>query len=817
MPAFRPALPVVLTLLTCGFAVKLPTNLRADDAPSAADAGGIRFFENKIRPLLVARCTSCHGAKKQESGFRADTFAGLVQGGDSGVALVPGKPDESLLIAAVGYQDESLQMPPDKPLSGAEIADLKRWVALGMPHPDAAGITPRRSQWDLDEARQFWSLQPPSAPALPTTVAPVASPIDLFVRAQQADMQLAPNPSADRATLIRRLTFDLVGLPPAPHRVRQFLADPAPDALDRVADRLLASPRYGERWGRHWLDVARYADSNGLDENIAHGNAWRYRDYVIAAMNEDKPYDQFLVEQIAGDLLPAANDAQRNAQLIATGFLSLGPKVIAEGDEVKMEMDIIDEQLSTLGRSLLGMTIGCARCHDHKFDPLLTEDYYALAGIFKSTRTMESLKRIARWWENPTPDAVTRQTQAAHQAKVDAQQAKIDQLLSVADQQLTPAQAKLDPAARAKLYSPDIQKQLAPLQKTLKEIQDAAPAVPSAMGVTEGEVTDLQVHLRGSHLSLGKRVPRRIPVVFVGSEQPAFPTAQSGRLELASWLTADDQPLVSRVMVNRVWRWHFGQGIVSTPDNFGRLGSAPTHGPLLDWLAVRFRQDGWSLKRLHRLVISSETYRQSSDDNAANSSIDPANQQLWRSHVRRLEAEAFRDSLLLVGHQLDSHMGGSLLHVGNREFLFNHLSKDTTTYDSRKRSVYLPVIRNHLYDVFQLFDYADASVLNGNRPTTTVPSQALFLMNADLVESVCASMAEEVLRDPQTTTSARIERLYWQTLGRGAEPREIDRAVQFIEQLTTLDGLRPAGEAQATAWKAFCHALLASNEFIYVQ
>jgi hypothetical protein len=621
---------------------------------------------------------------------------------------------------------------------------------------------------------------------------------------------LRPAAPADRRTLIRRVTFDLTGLPPTPEEVEAWLSDHSPDAYERLVDRLLASPAYGERWGRHWLDLARYADSNGLDENVAHGNAWRYRDYVVAAFNADKPYDQFLLEQIAGDLLPADQGTQHE-RLAATAFLALGPKVLAEPDEKKMEMDIIDEQVDTLGRAVMGLTLGCARCHDHMFDPVTTEDYYGLAGVFVSTRTMETFKKVARWHEHPlaTPEQLAQK--ADHDRKVAELKAQI--------------KALGEKAKDAKPDEAEAQQSQARMKKHREELtalEKSAPELPSAMGVGEAKVMDAAVLRRGNPLAPGRVVPRRFPTVLTGDAQPPLPADQSGRLELARWLTRPDHPLTSRVLVNRLWRWHFGQGLVRSVDNFGLLGERPTHPQLLDWLARRFIEDGWSIKRMHRLILLSATYQQSSTQHSALStqhSKDPDNRLLGRMSLRRLEAEAIRDSLLAVSGLLDRTAGGPVLrHVKNREFLFDHTSKDQTTYDSRRRSLYLPVIRNHLYDVFQLFDATDATVSNGDRATTTVATQALFLMNSGLMNEASDHLAARLLARTDLDDAGRVRLLYLTGYGRPPTDREADRAVAAIAGFD--DDLRAteadAGQRRARAWALFCHVILASNEFVSV-
>ncbi|WP_254507046.1 PSD1 and planctomycete cytochrome C domain-containing protein [Anatilimnocola floriformis] len=784
-------------------------SLRADDQE------GNRFFESKIRPILVKHCYECHGPDLQENKLRVDSLEGINRGGKAGALIIAGKPEKSLLIAAVGYQVPDLQMPPDKKLGEREIADLTAWVKMGAPHPDRqAGGPAVVEKFDLAEGKKFWSFQPIVDHPTPAVkdVAWAKNGVDSFVLAQLEAKDIRPAAAVDKLTLLRRATFDLTGLPPTPAEIATFLQDESPTAFAAVVDRLLDSPHYGERWGRHWLDVARYADSNGVDENVAHGNAWRYRDYVVRSLNADKPYDQFLVEQLAGDLLPPTDDtAMRNDRLIATGFLSLGPKVLAEVDKTKMEMDILDEQLDTVGRSILGLTFGCARCHDHKFDPIRAEDYYAMVGIFKSTRTMETFTTIAKWWENPLAPAAEVQRKVALDKLVAEQKAALDALLKKSKDELA---AKLKPAELPKDFetqlSPEVQTELKVRREELARLTASVPVIPTAMGVSDGKVTDVPVHIRGSHLALGEVAQRGFPVVLVSTEQPKLPADRSGRLELANWLVRRDHPLTARVMVNRIWRWHFGQGLVSTTDNFGKLGERPSHPELLDWLAARFMDSGWSLKKMHRLIMLSQTYQQSSAFDAKGFAADPENRLYWRMPLRRLEAEEIRDALLTSSGLLDRTPGTSLLHVGNREFLFDHTSKDGTKYDSKKRSLYLPVIRNNLYDVFQLFDATDATVLDGNRATTVVAPQALFMLNSDLVLAASKGLAESVIAET-ASPSTRVEQLYLRTFGRSPNATEVERAMAYVEKQRT------AGKSEAEAWSSFGHVLFSANEFIYLK
>jgi cytochrome c553 len=836
-----------LLAVQLGFFCANCTTIQADD--------GTDFFEKKIRPILIKHCYECHGEDEQESDLRLDSYAEMLRGGATAPAIVPGEPNESLLLHTIGYEDDELQMPPDGKLSDAVIADFRKWIEMDAPHPDAnkASILPRKGALDLEKERQFWSFQPLVDTAIPTVMGsnwPQQS-IDYFILSKLEQQQLSPAAPADRRTLIRRVTFDLTGLPPTPAEIDYFLYDKSPDAYQHLIDRLLDSEAYGERWGRFWLDVVRYADSNGLDENVAHGNAWRYRNYVIAAFNQDRPFNEFLTEQIAGDLMPKTKStATNNRRVIATGFLVLGPKVLAEVDKVKMEMDIIDEQVSTVGQAFMGMTFGCARCHDHKFDPISTEDYYALAGVFKSTTTMESFKTIAKWHETEIATEQDRANYKIETSLINTKTAELKTFTDAANKELLAALGieKL-PAKPETQYPADTKKQYQVLLDEVKKLTNAHGELPSAMAVTEHEPEDLMVHLRGSHASLGKTVERGFPEVFISANNHQIVGKSSGRLELAQWLTDPQHPLTARVFVNRIWRWHFGQALQPTTDNFGNLGGQPINQPLLDHLAKTFIDNGWSIKDLHRTIMSSSTYRMSSNFNEAASKIDATNQYQWRFPVKRLEAEAIRDSILAVSGLLDRTMGGSMLPVKNREFLFNHTSKDLTKYDSFVRSVYLPVVRNNLYDFFQLFDYNDASVSNGNRQTTTVAPQALYILNSPLVDEASCQIVEQLLEESKSL-KPRVQQLYVKLLGRNATRQEMARARQYYnlflkatvttntpslptletnvstvaidtESDTTskLETAPPPSQASAEfqALKLLVHSILASNEFVFIR
>ena len=657
---------------------------------------------------------------------------------------------------------------------------------------------------DLAKGREHWAFQPVQRAALPAVKAKdwPQNGIDHFILARLEKAGLQPAPSAAPRDLQRRLNYALTGLPPKANS--KFVN------LKSEIENLMAMPQYGERWARHWLDVVRYADSNGLDENAAHANAWRYRDYVVNAFNADKPYDQFLIEQIAGDLQAkdSQEDARRRELFIATGFLSLGPKVLAEPDKVKMEMDIIDEQIDTLGKALLGLTLGCARCHDHKFDPIPTADYYALAGIFKSTKTMESLKTIAKWHENSVATPAEKRLREKHDVLIDAQKKVVTAFTEKANAQLL-VSLKIDklPAKPEEKYPKTTRDELGKLRAALKQLEDNPPPLVSAMGVTDGNATELPVFVRGDHNTPASfKQPRRFPQVL--SDGKPLGNENSGRLALAQWIADKKNPLTARVMVNRVWRWHFGRGLVATTDNFGLLGERPSHPDLLDWLAAWFMDNGWSVKKLNTLILTSATYQMSSTASPAALQQDANNVLLSRAPLRRLEAEPLRDSLLELGGLLDKQVGGFVWTFENYKLVFNHTSEDATTYESNRRALYLPVIRNHVYDLFELFDFPDPGTVNGNRADSTIAPQALYLMNSPLVLRATESMAEALLKEGDLTNVQRVQRLYAQVFNRPPTVKETQRAVVFINNFA---------QDRLASWQALSQALVSSNEFLYLK
>lgn len=619
-----------------------------------------------------------------------------------------------------------------------------------------------------------WAYVPVENPELPKvdTTDWTREEMDFFVLAEIEKRDYLPTRLAGKRTLIRRAYLDLHGLPPSIGQIEAFLKDERPDAWARLIDDLLKSPRYGERWGRHWLDVARYADTNGMDEDIAHPSAWRYRDYVIRSFNKDKPFDRFMVEQLAGDLLPAKDLAQKREQTVGLGFLSVGPKMLACDDPDKMRRDIIDEQMDTMGRAFLGMTIGCARCHDHKIDPISIKDYYGLAGIFMSTKTLTKYSVVAEFHEHDL-------TEEEHQKRW--QEVR-----------------RLEGEQKKKETPKDKKEKLAEEITTLKK---DLPMPFKAMGVTEYPTQDVKVHLRGDYLTLGEEVPRGVPAAWTEGKKVVMPEKQSGRLELARWIASAENPLTARVIVNRLWRWHFGRGIVPTPDNFGGLGEKPTHPELLDHLARKFVESGWSVKSMHRLMMNSATYRQSAKADVAVLEYDPENKLFARWQRRRVEAEVIRDSILMKANRLDLDMGGSMLVVQPNKYADQ--GKLTAHSMIPRRTVYLPVYRSSGYDGQKAFDTADPAVSNGNRRTSTVAGQALFLMNSELMHASSKALAELVI---SKATKHRSAWMIKHVLGRDPTKDETARGNAFVEKYGDEKG----------ALAAFARVLLSSNEFLYM-
>ena len=780
----RPALAFVALAFAC--------QSRAGEPPGP-DPAAAEFFETEVRPLLVEKCQSCHGGKKTEGGLSLTSRAAVLKGGETGPAVVPGKPAESLLVKAVNHTGD-LKMPLKGKLTAKEVEKLTLWVARGAVWPDSADAARAGGRYEVtDKQRRWWAFQPVRVvpvPAVKDRGWP-RSDLDHFVLAELERRAISPAQPAERRVLLRRVTFDLTGLPPTPEEVGTFLSDDSPDAFAKVVDRLLASPGYGQRWARHWLDVVRYADYH--DGNPKARNpvcepleAWRYRDWVVEAFNRDLPFDRFITHQIAGDLLPAPDGKEPYAEgLVATTFLVNGAWDRGDADKEKMVSDMVDDQIDTVGKAFMGLTFGCARCHDHKFDPLAQADYYALAGIFYSTRMLTELgtkggEMTLQRRPLAPKDVVDRR---ARQVK---QIAGLTAILAEMDKK-TPRPPADDPTRELLVEQRDrIQKEL-------------LPEPPLALAVSEGgvpgglfpKVQDVPVHIRGSYTRLGPVAPRAMPRFFAGEKQPKI-AGGSGRRELAAWVASKDNPLTARVIVNRVWQWHFGTGLVRTPNNFGLLSEPPSHPGLLDWLAARFVEDGWSLKRLHRRIVLSATYGRSGEVPPEMFGRDPEDRWLGRFAPRRLEAEAIRDAMLSAAGRLDPAPLGPATH-------------DLAT---ARRSLYVQTARWDRSNFATLFDAANPDAAVERRDVSTVAPQALFLLNHDFVLSQAKRLAERAAGDEPKDADARVRRLFQLAFARPATADELKVARQLLA--------RPRQDGPDAAWRDLAHVLLCGNEFVYL-
>jgi hypothetical protein len=953
-----PRMALTVPAFLGGLLLALPPN-------AAADENGAEFFEKRIRPVLVERCYECHSAqsKKLKGGLRLDTREGMAQGGDSGAAVVPGNPEESLLIKSVRRLDKDLSMPPKKALEESEVADLVAWVKMGAPDPraalDQAEAPPEKPPYDFAAARRQWAFHKP-APVTPPAIGQAwgRNPVDAFILQKLEEKGIAPAPAADRRTLLRRVTFDLIGLPPTPAEVADFLADQSPDAFGKVVERLLASPRYGERWARHWLDVVRYTDSldtRGFGGASDVAEAWRYRDWVVSAFNRDLPYDQFVTQQIAGDLLEEPSAASFDpAKIVATGMYAIGNWGTGDADKEKVYTDIVDDQIDVTGRAFLGLTLACARCHDHKFDPIPTADYYGLAGIFFSSHILdqfaaktagenpmripllspaENAKREAAkrrlpeidaklanvlrplteesrsgagnseliGWRlpgadnpsltiNPGDHDVTRgtvkvlarsvvlhpgphsavsaiwRTPEAGTVRISAHffdadphcgdgiewaicqsgktlasgvlekgksaefayeetaiekggllalvvrpranyscdstrvewsiRAQDGRIWDLKEALLKDGGKNLDNAwaicAGEGTVFGDSMPELASLIAERRPLAQALTPPPECHGFREGGIPktayegfhDAHIHVRGRYDRLGPLTPRHLPVLLAGENQAPIRDG-SGRLALARWVASPENPLTARVMINRIWQHHFGEGIVRTPNNFGKLGTPPTHPELLDWLAGEFVKSGWSIKAMHRLICNSATYQQSSS--SADAPRDPDNLLFGRQNRRRLEAEALRDAMLFTAGRLDDLEGGPSV----RDLL------------APRRTLYITTIRADRATYQMLFDAADPTSIVEKRTESTVAPQALWLLNHPFSLAQSKALAQRA-KSVGPDDSARVHWLYQSLYARPPSLQE------------TAIGLRAVAGGDDAAWEAYCQILFCSNEFSYI-
>jgi hypothetical protein len=785
----------------------------------AADKAGIEFFEKRIRPVLVDKCYECHSAQaeKIKGGLMLDTRKSTLQGGDTGPAVVPKDTGRSLLLTAIRHADPDFEMPPKEQLPASVLADFEKWIAMGAPDPREGGGAGTVSTIDIEEGRKHWSFQPisnPAAPRVKDTSWP-RTDIDRFVLAALEAKNLHPVSDASPVELRRRIAFDLTGLPPEPETQNM--------SADKQIARLMESPRFGERWARHWLDVARYAESSGSSNNVPFPLAFRYRNWVIDSFNSDKRYDQFIREQLAGDLLPAASDAQRNEQVIATGFLAVGVKNMAENEQKRFRMAIADEQIDATSRAFLGLTIACAKCHDHKFDPIPTADYYALAGIFRSSEPMIGARRN----RNPDPfgagiiplaggpsDFTDDDQKALLKAYVDRTKTGLaarDEKLRIL-REMGRSQKDRDKEVPEIEAMPSMQKArkvLAEAETKLATLRDRYfAALPhSIMGMRETtKPADCAIHIRGEDSQLGDEVPRGFPRVLVTANTKSVNREQSGRLELAEWIASPNHPLTARVMVNRIWQHLFGTGLVETPDDFGKTGQLPSNPALLDHLAQRFIAHGWSVKALIHEIMMSRVYQLGTTHDTTAHEIDPANRLHWRMNRRRLDSDALLDSIRCISGDLVLQRPAPAFHTPAFDDRVKSMDfKAWIAPTLNHRTIYQPLLRDRVPDEWTMFDFPVPELVTGRRGITTVPTQALFLMNSALIVEQSKKTAARILK--ATSDHAAItRRAYDLVFNRSPTGEELSEGVVFLQKMSIRT------EAQA-ATAALCQTLFASGEF----
>ncbi len=800
-----------------------------DSSALAADSDGIEFFEKRIRPVLAEKCYACHSAasEKPQGGLLLDSHEGIMRGGSRGSAVNPAEPERSWLLRAILYENDDLKMPPTGKLSDEEIHDIEAWIKMGTPDPRHATLAPvpaHQPAFNIEEARKFWSFQPPKEPVLPWVKNRrwARTPVDRFILAKLEEKGLTPAPRADKITWLRRATFDLTGLPPKPQEVQAFLADKSETCYAKVVDHLLASRQYGERWGRHWLDLARYADTAGDSADYPVPDAYLYRNYVIDSFNADKPYDQFVREQIAGDLMSgAASDDQRWQRVVATSYLGLARR-FSVLPEKYMHLTI-EDTIDNVGKTVLGLTVGCARCHDHKYDPIANSDYYALYGFLASTRypfagsenNQESDDLVYRKPASELDPILKPYTQELKAVSAALKKAKKDRELLI-QAGGNAAAAAAGPANASPKTVEEYQAEIDKLKKRRQEILSSKPALESAFAVADAKPVNARLQRRGDPENLGDEIPRGFPQVL-GGQQVGSNDASSGRLKLAQWLTDPKNPLTARVMVNRIWQYHFGRGIVSTPSDFGKRGKAPTHPELLDYLALRFMEGGWSIKAMHRMIMLSQTYGQSSRGREEYAQVDPANELHWKFDRHRMDAEELRDSMLFISGNLDPAPGGPHPFPQESTWSFTQHLPFTAVYDSDKRSVYLMVQRFQRHPYLSLFDGADPNATTPQRAEMVTPLQALFMMNSAFVHDESRLFATHLMESPGEAAE-RVTRAYWQTLARPPSGEEVEKSLAYLRDYETKLQARAVShqmlELEATS--SLVRALFCSNEFMYV-
>ncbi len=822
-----------------------------------------KFFESKIRPVLIRECYGCHSTKaKIKGGLWLDSREGVVVGGDSGAAVVPGNLNESLLWSAINYED--FKMPPGKKLSHDIISDFRQWIEMGAPDPrieNVAKVNTTITPNDILRGKQFWSFKKPAAPITPsiTNTHWPRSKIDHFILSQLEQNKLTPNDDAAATTLLRRLTFDLIGLPPTPEQIAWIDKNWNKDrekAITHIVDSLLSKPEFGERWGRHWLDVARYAESTGKELNLTFPNAWRYRDYVIDSFNEDKPYNRFVQEQLAGDLLPIKTEQQWAENLIATGFLAIGPKTLTEQNARQFKHDLVDEQIDVATRVMLGVSVACARCHDHKFDPIPQADYYAMAGIFNNmtthygtvstlqNRRSSNLVILPIDDLNPFDEKVSPEELASLKSQLAQKAAELNDYRKQRQSARQGSDVKFSIADIARTSA-----LVGSLKNKIQSYDNQGNPLTYAMAVQSVDrPTNSRLLLRGEFDKPAQYVERGLPQVLV-TEQPNITATSSGRLELARWVGSEENPLTARVMVNRVWQHMFGRGIVQSTENFGSTGQPPSHPELLDHLAVEFMNNGWSVKKLVREIAISRTYCMDSSFKQTNFDVDPENKLFWRMAPRRLDAEALRDSILAMSGDLDSNrprasrvaeFGPGTVRDGA---LFSTLgtsnSKISGGFSMRGRpgsmgsganpsgmtiakidqqmnyrSVYLPVVRQALPRALEVFDFAESSMVVGVRETSNTPDQGLYFLNNEFVLSQSDAIARRIQQEKSSLTD-QIKHAFLLVYGRRATSNELRAVEKFYREFEVSRRSR-LGRESTQKLSAVCQAILASAEFRYL-
>jgi hypothetical protein len=844
-------------------------------------AANTAFFDSKVLPILQKRCFECHShGTKIKGGLALDSRSGWAEGGDNGPAIKPGQLEESLVIKAVRYVDSEFEMPPKAKLPASEIAILEEWVKLGAHDTRTAGAGKQKKGIDLAEGRKFWAFQPvsnPKPPLVKDTAWPL-DPLDHFILKPLEAKGIKPVGDADRYTWLRRVSLDLTGLPPTANDIESFSKDSSSDAYANVVDRLLNSKAYGERWARHWLDLTGYADMIGTSNGVFAEHAWRYRDYLINAFNADKPFDEFVREQIAGDLMPSKSTEDRAQKITATGFLMVGDIEIVNPDKAKMETDHIDSQMIKIGQTFMGMTLGCVRCHDHKFDPIGVDDYYGIAGMLRSSPSSHKMPNMGVWStinstmlpETPTQLAARKKLEAENEQRIvgfKAEQKKLTDEKAVVTKQLaalgksdTPAPQvaasdnaernvpKSAPTSEKKSAglpesvgknSPDkdaltkrrdeLDAQLKKLGDTMNHAEFFKDKTPRAFAMSDGpQPADMPIYVRGNPYAPSTVVPRGTLRVASWEKFPAIPAGQSGRLQLADWLADQRNPLTARVTVNRIWQKLFATGIVPSVDYFGTRGDVPTNPELLDHLASRFMRGGWSQKAFLRSLVLSRSYRLSSSNDALAMKLDPENKLFWRMNRQRLDAEALRDSMLAISGELTRDSGGPALVLEEPENCgslalkgvnppnYKH-SKPRPTQEF-ERTVYLPVLRGGTAGPDRLrafFDFVDPAGTAGQRNQTVVPTQSLFLLSNELLRKRATKLADHFIAT-EPNEMARLEALWLRVLNRPITSTEREDATAFLGNVEPLiKTVKGRPALDSIKWRELCHSLLASNEFVF--